>query len=158
MLHHVADARMKLRFQDRGARRHALKQRIHIGDDDRRTSVRLTSCQRRKCRQPLRFNIGLRRHAVVGQTVPRREWQHGDVRREKGERIQRAAFCRIVGGNEQHQAVAAAGGFRGEIRIVTAGRAGNGEAPLVFGNVGQTVQAGDFRLQTAFNLSNTEEA
>ena len=70
----------------------------------------------------------------------------------------RAVLRRVVGGHEQHQSLAAARGFRGKIRIVPAGRAGDGEAALVFGNVVQTIQAGDFRSQTLFNLSNTEEA
>ena len=149
---------VKLCFEDGIARRHALQHRVHGRDNHRRAGVWFAARKRRNRRQPRRLDIRLGRYAVVRQAVPGWKIQHRNVRREEGKRIQCAALRRIVGGDEQHQPLAAARGFGGEIRVIAARRAGDGEAALMFRDVTQAVQVGDFRLQMAFSLSKTGEA
>jgi hypothetical protein len=158
VVHIVSDPGVKLRLEDSLARRHLLQHGVDVRHHNRRPIVGLAPCECRQCCQACRFDVRLRRHPIVGQAIPGGKIQHRDVRREERQRVQRAAFRRIVGGDEQHQPFAAARGFGRQIRIVATRRAGDGEAALVFGNVVQTIQAGDFRSQTLFNLSNTEEA
>ncbi len=59
VIHIVADAGMKLRFEYRGARRHALQHRIDRSDNHRGAIVRLAPRQCRERRQPRRFDVRL---------------------------------------------------------------------------------------------------
>ena len=80
-LHRAVGAQLQAGAGERGARRHALHQRIHRGQHDARPGRLLQ--QPRQRGDALRDQRRIGRHAVVGQAVPGREAQHLRLRHRR---------------------------------------------------------------------------
>ena len=68
------------------ARRHALEHGIDGCKQDRRALAPLDARKPRQRRHALRHHAGVRRHAIVRQAIPGREFQHLDLGREESKR------------------------------------------------------------------------
>ena len=82
-----ADLRRETRRREHAARRHTLQDRIDRGHDDATTSRRRSRreiCQRVDSPAD---DLRHRRHPVIGQAVPGREFQRLNLRREEGQRL-----------------------------------------------------------------------
>ena len=113
----------------------ALQDRVDGGDDDGGLRLLVAARERGQRREPAAFGIGLRRHPVIGQTIPRRERQHLHIRREEAHAIGGRHRLHLVGRDEQHEPAAALRRLRREIGVIAARRAGDGEAAFVPGDV-----------------------
>ncbi len=80
----------------RRARRHPLQRGVDGGEHYGRAFAALYVRQPRQHGHALRHHGGVRRHAVVGQAIPGREFQHLDVGREEGERAGERRHARAV--------------------------------------------------------------
>ena len=94
---------------DHLGRRNALEERIGGGEDDGAVRVLLQRDHGRQRVQPARRGVGAGRHAVVGQAIPGREFQHRQVGRCEGERLDDRGQPLPVARDEQDRAVG--GGF-----------------------------------------------
>ena len=100
------------------ARRHALEHGVDGGEQDRRALAALDAREPRQRGHALRHHAGMRRHAVVRQAIPGREFEHLDVGREEGERARQRRHARAVAADhrETDRGRGRAGGHRaGEI-------------------------------------------
>ena len=96
----AADERLP---RQRLARRHALQDGVDGGEQHRRLLAALDAGEPRQRRHALRHHAGMRRHAVVGQAIPGRKFQHLDVGREEGERARQRRHARAVAA-DHHEA------------------------------------------------------
>ena len=78
------------------ARHHALEGGIDRRQHDGRAVVALGAGKPRQRRHALRHHVRMRRHPVVGQAVPGREFDRLDVRREEAERARQHRHARAV--------------------------------------------------------------
>ena len=89
---------------DHLGRRHALQQRVGGGQDDgavRRLAQRDHGRQRV---EPARGGVGAGRDAVIGQAVPGRQFEHRQVGRHEGERLDDGRQALAVARHEQRPA------------------------------------------------------
>ena len=91
--------------------------------------------QRRQRREPAAFDVGFGRHAVIGQTIPRRKRQHRHVGAKNAHAVADRHGMKLVRRDEDHESLAPLRRLRREIGVVAAGRAGDGEAAFVAGDV-----------------------
>ncbi len=118
------------------ALRHALQNGIHRRQQDRRGVAALDAREPRQRRHALRDNTGVRRHPIVGQAVPRWEFQHFDVRRKEAECARQHRHARAVTADHRH-----ADRRRSRAGRNRAGEVGNDEAFGAVGNTGQRERA-----------------
>ena len=93
-----------LGFQQFG-RRHALQQGVDGGEHDGTVRFARQSNHRRQCIQPARGGVGAGRDAIIGQTVPGRQFEHRQAGRGEGKRLDDGRQALTVAGHEQHRAV-----------------------------------------------------
>ena len=82
--------------RQRLARRQALENGVDGGEHNGGPLAALDARKARQRHHALRHRAGMRRHAVIGQAVPGREFQHLDVGREKAERARKRRHARTI--------------------------------------------------------------
>jgi hypothetical protein len=81
--------------------RHALQDRVHRGEQHSRAFAAVYAREPRERRHALRHDGGMRRHPVVGQAIPGREFQHFDVGGEETKRARQHGHARAVATNHR---------------------------------------------------------
>ncbi len=92
----------------RARARHALERGVDGGEQHRRPLAALDAREPRQRGHALRHDAGMRRHPVVGQAIPGREFQHRDVGREERKRARQAPPCAGRRGRRRARLVAGA--------------------------------------------------
>ena len=98
---HVAGRRRQRLPHEEHARRHPLQDRIDRGENDRGPVARGDIGEPRQRGHALREHACMRRHAVIGQAVPGREFQQLNPGREKGKPAAKGRHPRPVTAHDQ---------------------------------------------------------
>ena len=129
---HVARRRRQRLLADDGARRHPLQDRIHGGEQHGRAFAAFHAGEPRERGHALRHDRGVRRHPVVRQAIPGREFQDLDVGGEEAERARQHRHARAVAADHRR-----ADGRRRSARRNGAGQVGDDQAFGAVGNAGE---------------------
>ena len=81
-------------------RRDPLQDRVHRGQQHRRPVAALHIGEPRQRDHALRQRGGMRRHAVIGQAIPGREFQHCEIGREKGNAARQSRHARTIAAHD----------------------------------------------------------
>ena len=93
---HIAGRHRQRMGGDEFARRHALQRGVDRGQQHRRLVAALHARQPRQRGHALRHHAGIRRHAVVGQAIPGREFHHHDIGTEERQRARQRRHALAV--------------------------------------------------------------
>ena len=129
---HIAGRGRERLLAKKLARRHPLQSGIDGGEKDGRMLPACDTCEPRQRHHALRHDRGMRRHPVVRQAIPGREFQDLDIGREKAQRPRERRHFRAVAAHHRD-----ADGRRLLARRDGAGEIGENEAFGAVGNAGQ---------------------
>ena len=134
---------------DEFARRHALQRGVDGREQDRRLVAALHARKPRQRRHALRHHAGIRRHAVVGQAIPGREFHHHDIGREERERARQLRHALDRRGRSRRAMIAGASGRAAMARARSASTrpsAPSATCDSVSGRPARSRSAGDFAV------------
>ncbi len=100
---HVAGRGRKRLAGEHRARRHALERCIHGREQDRGLVAAFDMREPRQGGHALRQHRGMRRHAVIGQAIPGREFHDRQIGREEGQSARQGRHARPVAADD-HEA------------------------------------------------------
>ena len=149
---HIARRGRQRLLADDGARRHPLQDRVHGGEQHGGAFAAFDAGEPRERGHALRHDGGVRRHPVVRQAIPGREFQNLDVGGEEAERARQHRHARAVATNHRR-----ADGRRRSARRHGAGQVGDDQAFGAVGNAGERQRPAGFepcrrRLGRQFRL------
>ena len=136
---HVAGRRRQRLLADDVARRHPLQDRIHRGEQHGRAFAAFHAGKPRERGHALRHDGGMRRHPVVRQAIPGREFQDLDIGGEEAERARQHRQARPVAADHRR-----ADRRRRSARRNGAGQVGDNQAFGAVGNAGERQRPAGF--------------
>ena len=136
---HVARRGRQRLLADDVARRHPLQDRVHRGEQHGRAFAAFYAGEARERGHALRHDGGVRRHPVVRQAIPGREFQNLDVGGEEAERARQHRQARAVAADHRR-----ADGRRRSARRNGAGQVGDDQAFGAVGNAGERQRPAGF--------------